>query len=104
MTDKLDISKGTFQPDRIVDGYTFEHPNFTYGFTLHNKVYSASLHQERKYLDFGFRNLIDEQYKYLHSHQLFDYNKRHSRKALFGSSAIRAGITAYQIRLPLLFF
>lgn len=95
------ISKGAFQPDKIIDGYTFEHPNFIYGFTLHNKVYSASLHQERKYLDFGFWNLIDsaeqennpagrfyniypsdglteiyltdEQYKFLHSHQLLEF-------------------------------
>jgi len=95
------ISKGAFLPDKIVDGYTFERPNFTYGFTLHNKVYSASLHQERKYLDFGFWNLIDsaerennpagrfyniypsdglteiyltnEQYDFLQSHQLLEF-------------------------------
>jgi hypothetical protein len=95
------ISKGAFQPDKIVDGYMFEHPNFTYGFTLHNKAYSASLHQERKYLDLGFWNLIDsaeqenspagrfyniypsdglteiyltdEQYKFLQSHQLLEF-------------------------------
>jgi hypothetical protein len=95
------ISKGAFQPDKIVDGYTFGHPNFTYGFTLHNKGYAASLHQESKYLDSGFWSLIDsaehennpagrfyniypsdglteiyltnEQYEFLQSHRLLEF-------------------------------
>ena len=59
----LDVSyekySDRFQPVKIVDGYTYEHPSFTYGFTLNNKAYSASLHQDGKWLDPGFWALID---------------------------------------------
>ena len=57
------ISKGRFHPSSIIDGYTYEHPKFTYGFTVGNKVYSAVLHQDGKYLDPDFWSLIDSAMK-----------------------------------------
>ncbi|HEV2479934.1 MAG TPA: hypothetical protein VGS79_09715 [Puia sp.] len=57
------ISKGRFRPAKIVDGYSYEHPQFTYGFTVGNKVYSVGLHQDGKYLDPEFWTLIDSAMK-----------------------------------------
>lgn len=53
------ISKGHFRPTKIIDGYTYEHPEFTYGFTIGDKQYTAHLHQDSKYLDPDFWTLID---------------------------------------------
>lgn len=57
------ISKGRFLPEKIIDGYTYEHPDFAYGFTFRNKSYLAHLHQDRKYLDPEFWTLIEKAVK-----------------------------------------
>jgi hypothetical protein len=57
------FSRGQFRQEKILEGYTYEHPQFTYGFAIQSKSYSASLHQKGKYLDPEFWALIEKAVK-----------------------------------------
>ena len=55
------ISKGNFNPTRIIDNYNYEkRQKFDYGFTLNGKQYITQLIQEDDWLDGNFWGLIEQ--------------------------------------------
>ena len=67
------ISRGGFRPEAITDSYSYEHPDFVYGFKLNGKTYTANLHHKGKWMDPNFWALIDSAEKVSDVHGRFYY-------------------------------